>query len=571
LIAIERNGESNDPNSKTDPEISRKPPTSNFRTFHVHEESMSQDENGYYFELDLSKQCFLDSSNEKICLFDENPGREGVVLRGRLYFKINDNYYNDNTGYYSVNVVSGVFKKMGFIERTVTTFETQTKLVSQGMFQLISRDVNFIGMVKALLVLYTVLFGVMFSMGLVQINQSDLVVRLLKLGIIATLISETSFDFFNTYLFTLFSELGKEVSQIIYDSTLFYSGESLNPKFVLPEDATPLSIYDVLIDMLISRALHMKILGVLFTVYCWYIPFIYVALVFIFMGIIRSVVTYVTSLVLVALLLITGPIFLAMMLFKMTQEFFDGWMKLLFAGAMMMMVVAAALAITITLFMNQVENLFSYSVCYKFIYRVITDSEDLCFSGICPLSWFDIYWWYPNDMFEVSNNLNAKNFFAFLFIGVLFNKIMTNIPQLIDTLANNNLQPFSSFSQGVNQAFMGSPVMSAVGYARAVPMYLLKDNAAVQALATKTRAGRAISERMKKVTDSKIAKVAGITSKGVQMAASSPELVDQLTHSSPLIKQQGSWGETLKHSTLGSAGQAQKSFTDAKKSSWYKD
>lgn len=567
LIALERGGESKSPNDSKNPEISGKPPSADFRTFHVH--PLQKDENGYFFSLDLTKQCFLDGNDEKVCLSDLNQESNGVVMKGKLYFKVNDTYYSDNVGFYTINVVSGVYTKMGFIERTVSVFEAQTKLVSQGMFKLISQDVKFISIVQALILVYMIGFGLMFSLGMVQANQSDLVVRLLKLGIIATLISENSFEFFNTYLFELFSNMGKEISQIIYDSTLFYQDENVSPKFILPEQSSPLSIYDVLINMLKSRSLHMKILGLLFTKYCWYIPFIYVAIGFVFLGIIRSVVVYITAIVLVAMLLITGPIFIVMILFKETQDFFNGWLKLLLAGAMMLIVVAASLAITVTLFMNQIENLFSYSVCYKFIYRVITDSIEIL--GEKPFSWFDIYWWYPNDFFELSNNVNAKNFFAFLFIGVMFNKVMQNIPQLIDTLANNNLQPFSRFAGGAETAFKGSVVMSGINYARALPAYALKDNYVARKVAQSGLGQRVAGSKLGKAV-SGISKAGSGLKRGADLVSSAPDYIDQSTKSGPLISQQKGWKDTLKETAIESAGEAKKSYDSAtdKDNKWYR-
>ncbi|MDJ1407228.1 MAG: hypothetical protein MRQ13_02390 [Candidatus Midichloria sp.] len=44
------------------------------------------------------------------------------IVRGRLFFKIQDGYYQDNSGVYNVTVTNGVYTEKGFIERTINMF-----------------------------------------------------------------------------------------------------------------------------------------------------------------------------------------------------------------------------------------------------------------------------------------------------------------------------------------------------------------------------------------------------------------------------------------------------------------
>lgn len=476
MVALDRNiGRLPDPNEPSG-KIARTPPNYDFRTFGV--APLRSDKEGKFFEVTMTQQCTQDSSAATVCLGDSNSSA-GIVAKGRLYFQVKDRHYQDNDGFYTINIVSGVYGLAGFIETTVDAFKQQVLATSTGMFELITKDWKVISIVRAMLLLYVTLFGLMFSMGMIKATQAELVIRLFKFAIVAILISDEAFEFFNMYLFSLINEGSESIAQIIYDSTLFYSDEQKDAKFILPEDASPLSIYDILVKMLISRSLHIKIWALVFVkYYVIMIPFIYVALFFILTGIIRAVVIYVTAIVLMGILLVIAPIFIAMILFQMTRELFDGWLKMFISTGMMMIVIAAVLAITVSLFTNQTENLLTYGVCWTKIIPIIADSPGF-------LHWGDLYFWYPSDMKQAQDHLTAKNFFAFLFIGVLFDNIMKNVPSLIDTLASSNLRPFSRFVSGAQNTF-DELQGKGLGLARAIPAYALKDNAAAQFVARKT-------------------------------------------------------------------------------------
>ena len=74
----------------------------------------------------------------------------------------------------------------------------------QEMFRSLMRDVNFIEMVRAILLFYIAFTGISYLAGFAQITQQDGLIRIFKIGIIIALLSENSFDFFNQYLFSIF-------------------------------------------------------------------------------------------------------------------------------------------------------------------------------------------------------------------------------------------------------------------------------------------------------------------------------------------------------------------------------
>lgn len=461
LIALQNEaGEMADPNASAD--IAQNPPSQDFRTFQL--APLQSDDDGKFFILDYSKVCEVTTGNVN-CSNDLNGKGDNVVLKGKLYFQIKDRHYEDNVGDIILRIVSGVYRPEGFIERVVTYFDSMMKATTEGLYKNVVSDTRIISAVRALLVLYITLYGLMFMIGLAEAKQQDMITRLMKVAFISVLISDQSWEFFNGYLFALFTDGAKYISDVVLDATLYNNGFNKSPRFILPDDAVALSVYDILVDMLTSAAINNKILALLFyNGYFWiYVILIYTGIIFIFIGIIRAISLYFTAIMLVAMLLVTAPVFMVMMLFQMTKQMFENWLQQLTAAGMMLIVLSASMSLLIVLVQNQIESLFSYGVCRDIWFTIWT--EEYFF-----LNWVDVYFWCPKLDSEIDKCITPLNVFGFLFVAVVFEKVMQGIPQLIDALSNAQLQPISTLSGGAERTFNQSvapAAMSVLNYGRA--------------------------------------------------------------------------------------------------------
>ncbi len=537
LIALpDAGGAYSDPNATA--EIAKNPPNSSFRTFRL--APLEEDDDGKYVILDFSKQC-TSSANNTSCLGDVNNQNDQIVAKGKLYFQIKDRHYEDNVGQYNINIVSGVYRPKGFIESVVTEFDEllngQTlyksatgervdnqKGIIEIMYGRIMRDSGMINIIRAFLLFYVTIYGLMFMMGMAEAKHQDMLVRLLKVGIIAMLISPASWEFFNEYLFRLFTVGAKEISDYVIQATIYHRGGiGDSPKFIIPQDATALSIYDILVDMLVSPAINNKTLGLFFyNGYFWiYIIIIYIGILYAFLGIIRAVVLYFTSIILIAVLLFTAPIFIMMMLFQFTRQLFENWLQQLIAGGMMLIVLSASMALLVVIVQNQIENLFGYGVCWEYVFTIFT--RDYFF-----LNFKDIYYWYPRNPSEIDKCVTPLNIFAFLFVCVIFEKVMQQIPQLIDALSNAQLSPISRLAGGAESTFRTSVMDTAgtaINYTRAGLGVAAGGVASATGLAD-TSTGRAYSK-----VSAALAKARhGTIGQAASMAFNAPALLDQAMH-----------------------------------------
>ena len=123
--------------------------------------------------------------------FKKKPIPQG----GELYFKIVDTNYEDNEGGYNIIITNGGYaKKKGFIEKLIDFFKDTFHKVSNTIYDNIVKESGFRVTVRAILGLFMTFTIIFFMIGLIEINQTELVVRLFKIGVIATLISDTALD-----------------------------------------------------------------------------------------------------------------------------------------------------------------------------------------------------------------------------------------------------------------------------------------------------------------------------------------------------------------------------------------
>lgn len=437
LIALEDSeGNSANPN---DSAYAAALPPSLFRTFHVYQ-TQAGAENRRFFELDLTKTCEVNGN----CIEDKNAGNLNVIKKGKLYFQIQDSDYSNNEGKYTVTIVSGVYKQEGFIEKTIKYYKEALGVVVQNLYQAIVEDLNFISIVHAMLLLYVVMTGLLFMMGMIKTHQSELIVRLVKIALVGIVISEQSWEFFNLFLFPFFTSGAQEIADMVVQAAFFYGNDPNSPIYFVPDQTNSLSIFDYIIEVIGAQAVHAKILSLLF--YDWrlfFIPVIYICFYYLIIAIIRSISLYIVAIMLLAVLIVISPIFIVMILYQFTTDLFNQWLKLMTSSGMQIIVVSATLALFMSLFNRQIYDLLYFKVCWQV-------ALSIPFGALGSL---DIWFWKPQSSNDVEVAISALNVFSLLIVCMLFDAFMQQVPQLIDALANSALQPISQLYGGASRKF----------------------------------------------------------------------------------------------------------------------
>ncbi len=359
--------------------------------------------------------------------------QEKIPAGGVLYFKIEDSYYRDNMGSYKIKIDNGAFiKKKGYIEQLIDFFKETFDKVKDIIYNNIVKESGFRTVVRAILILFVVFTVIFFMLGLIEINQTELIVRLFKIGIISTVISDPTLKAIPE-LFQGIVDATISISTIIMKASMFdpVNGRSLLP---FPELDTVFSAYDNVIQMVTSSAFNAKIWGMLFTNKFYLIIGVYICVILMFMGMWRSLVQYLLSFFLLALLLIILPIFIVSILFKQTIHLFDNWLDQFIGSCIMMIVVTATVALMLSLIITQLQDLLYYTVCWAPIFTL----------QIFDITIMDPPFWKASNASEFSDAVTPLKFFYVLISSVLFRVYMDYVPRLVDAVGGVAKTPLSN-------------------------------------------------------------------------------------------------------------------------------
>lgn len=410
-------------------------PPNLFRTFQI----VPNPQTGFV-TVNSTSSCVVHSgSSTPVCTTDPQ------MQTGKLYLKIMDGYYEDNQGSYRVYVSSGAVYGKGFIESAIEALQSNITNAGNVIMSAINKDTSFVAITRAMLLLYIVMSGVMFSMGLIQAHISELIKWLFKIGIIATVLSPGSWTFFDFYIFSFIQEGFNAFATAVLNATQDPSNPMM-ASFAVPTGQSPLSVYDKIVTSIVSPALNAKIWGMLFYKY-WicYIPIIYIALFFIILAIIKTIMIYMVAIINLSILTALFPFFIVMILFNITKSYFDTWMKAFITSAMTIMLIFASIALIMTILFGLLQTICNFEVCYKTIWRI--------WSGVD--GGFEIKFWYPTVDSDVAISINVLNVAALAIIAMIFTKFTEQIPTIAENIGGGSFGSGAVNSSGTGLAQLG--------------------------------------------------------------------------------------------------------------------
>lgn len=284
------------------------------------------------------------------------PGYSGTSSDGGpLWFKVRDDYYHDNVGQYTV-VTSVTTKKdskvssfmQSLIDPLVESLDSATRIIYNNFIV----DKRFLNIVKMSLLLYLMVYGAEFMLGLTSVSANDLLVRMIKVAVVIELFDPDHWAFFNDYLFNLFTN-GSDyvVAAVTGDATTYKTGI-----FGFVDDVFNIFFAEDTWKRL--AALLPTIIGVLY-----FIVFVYVMIVYLVI-LTKVFISYLLILMGIALLIALGPLFIVMILFERTRVFFNNWIKYMADYALQPVLLFATLYVMNSIFMVLWDNATNFDICY---------------------------------------------------------------------------------------------------------------------------------------------------------------------------------------------------------------
>ncbi|MDF3048027.1 MAG: putative type secretion system protein [Candidatus Midichloriaceae bacterium] len=257
----------------------------------------------------------------------------------------------------------GIIKSLIQMIRKTLYGDEHTKGATAKLFESLVKENVVIAAIRNLLVLFVVLTGFGYLAGVLQINQKDLVTRLIKISIIATLISPGSWEFFSQNFFKLFMEGGLELIAKVISGSVGPTASQIN---IDPaEPITVFSIFDGPFKMLTSSQTFWKVVALIMSGFLGVAVaiMIVIAIYYYLLSMAKVILMYLMSVVIISLLIFTTPLFLCFMLFQQTQSFFSNWWKYLISFTLQPMALFASIAIFNILIITVLFTALGFTAC----------------------------------------------------------------------------------------------------------------------------------------------------------------------------------------------------------------
>lgn len=299
-----------------------------------------------------------------------------------------DGYYPNNDGTYKVKITVLTLPPdiiSDAIDGLVRHIKSQLNTAQQVVYGNIVHGTMITRIVKSLLALYIIIYGIMFIYGMIEQTQMDFLIRVVKIGIIIQLLSATSYHFFNTYIFSLFTDGS---SYLIHAMANAYSG---TPTAGLePGQDIKWTFLDQTFSQIFSQSTWIKLAGLLFA-----FPLGWIFLILIILAMAQYIIavawiilTYLLSLVAISLLISVAPIFIIFLLFTKTADMFKRWLNLLFNYALLPVILVALLTIFNYFVVAALLRVLNFGVCWKCIWEVNIGFPLCLWNFYSPLGWF---------------------------------------------------------------------------------------------------------------------------------------------------------------------------------------
>lgn len=255
----------------------------------------------------------------------------------------------------------------GIISNIVMEVQIKLNVVSQIMYNGVINNASFKAGVKAAVLLYFAIMGVLFATGALQITVSELVIRGVKVMIIGMLMSGASWAWFNGYVVHFFNTGTNEIiNKVVWISTgsgpVYYPGG--NPFAAL--------------DNAINIAMSHKMLVTLMAVFGTGPNGLLIGIIMItglgsfIKSVINAMWVYLMSLTLKALLFGVAPFFIACILFTRTRHLFDGWLAQLVNASLQPIMLFAFFSFFVHLVVTLLNTFLATPVCWTGVTSLVS-------------------------------------------------------------------------------------------------------------------------------------------------------------------------------------------------------
>ncbi|WP_375331972.1 type IV secretion system protein [Candidatus Tisiphia endosymbiont of Temnostethus pusillus] len=265
-------------------------------------------------------------------------------------------FTSEKVGSFTLNILTPLFELLkGKIKNAAVMIFKNMTCYGGG----VTTCTNFFNYIKAVLILYVMSYGAMFLLGMVKINHQDLVIRIVKIAIVSGLMNESTFEFFNNYIFDFVTNFSDGIISNMSGYSMFSSTNKITNPFMFLDALMSKILFSKTFAGQVLSLISMGLSGLI------YFVIVFIATMIVIITALRAVAVYIMAFMAIAILIGVAPLFLTFMLFDFTRYLFDNWVRFTFRYMIEPVILMAGIIILTQLFTIYLDFATGYSVCWK--------------------------------------------------------------------------------------------------------------------------------------------------------------------------------------------------------------
>ncbi len=228
--------------------------------------------------------------------------------------------------------------------------------------------------IKIILALYLVFLAISYILGLVEYTTQVFIKHILKILIVAFLISDTSWNFFGGYLVSFF--IDGSIELVARYSASFLQAVSQNQETcantIIEDPYVIFSIFNGPIGVFTMGDTWSRIWAIINKGLLGFVTaiFLILSIWYYFEAIVKATVMFMFAIIINSILIVTAPVFIVCILFEKTKQMFDSWAKNLFSYALQPVFVYTTIIILNYVVTILIYYIFNFSACSICLVRV---------------------------------------------------------------------------------------------------------------------------------------------------------------------------------------------------------
>ena len=354
---------------------------------------------------------------------------------------------------------------------------------AERVYKMLIEDYRYKAILNVTLILMVTFYGVGYLMGVSEFSQSEIIGRVIKIGVIYLFVGPSGWYWFEK-LFVQFFKNGTDYLAFVMATSFDRSPELKQAvdNYNFYDKSVLFSSVDKVFGMFFSSAVQKKVSALLFaSIFGWaYLIIIYWGFMAYVYAVANAILLYLTSQIFISILFVLGPIFLITLLFNQTKEMFDKWLSQLISFSLQQIFLLTTLSFFNMMMYEVIKLSLGFRVCWDdvWVINIITRIKLLSFWTVASMP--------PrlNSQTGVGNTGNATSIpsiFSIMFIWIVASLMQKFISFMTDVAASiSDGISASSLSDGIKS--MGNKMSQMGGKAMSGAWKKLGGEAMVQRL-----------------------------------------------------------------------------------------